>query len=61
MDKGSRKGKQSKVKVLKGEWFSFFDMKMKWQQSKLLLQVYKKEWQQLKYVDKQSTHRPSTF
>eukprot|EP00957_Ditylum_brightwellii_P192542 14659667-Ditylum_brightwellii.AAC.1 len=36
-------------------------MKMKWQQSELLFQVYNKEGQQLKYVDKQSTHRPSTF
>eukprot|EP00957_Ditylum_brightwellii_P015074 1137308-Ditylum_brightwellii.AAC.1 len=34
---------------------------MKWQQSKLLFQVYKKEGQQLKYVDKQSMHMSSTF
>eukprot|EP00957_Ditylum_brightwellii_P162278 12356116-Ditylum_brightwellii.AAC.1 len=34
---------------------------MKWWQGKLLFPIYKKEGQQLKYVDRQSTHRPSTF
>eukprot|EP00957_Ditylum_brightwellii_P156466 11907685-Ditylum_brightwellii.AAC.1 len=56
-----RKKKKSKVKVLEGELFPFLDMKMKWRQGKLLFQVHKKEGQQLKYVDSQSTHRPSAF
>eukprot|EP00957_Ditylum_brightwellii_P091315 6953387-Ditylum_brightwellii.AAC.1 len=34
---------------------------MKWESNKLLLQVYRKEEQQLKYKDQQSTHRPITF
>eukprot|EP00957_Ditylum_brightwellii_P097170 7400501-Ditylum_brightwellii.AAC.1 len=41
------------------EWSSFSkEMKKK---EKLLFQVYRKEDRQLKYVDQQSTHRPSTF
>eukprot|EP00957_Ditylum_brightwellii_P047466 3604847-Ditylum_brightwellii.AAC.2 len=43
---GTRKKKKSKVKVIKGEWFPFLDMKMKWQHRKMLFQ---------------STHRPRTF
>eukprot|EP00957_Ditylum_brightwellii_P182163 13878894-Ditylum_brightwellii.AAC.1 len=43
------------------EWFPFLDMRMKWENEKLLFRVYRKEDQQLKYVDQQSTHRPSTF
>eukprot|EP00957_Ditylum_brightwellii_P117613 8970462-Ditylum_brightwellii.AAC.1 len=58
---GKRKKKKIKVKVLKGKWFPFLDMRMKWMQGNLLFQVYKKEGQQLKYVDRQSMHRPSTF
>eukprot|EP00957_Ditylum_brightwellii_P024906 1883383-Ditylum_brightwellii.AAC.1 len=34
---------------------------MKWESNKLLFQVYRKEDQQLKYVDQQSTHKPTTF
>eukprot|EP00957_Ditylum_brightwellii_P197449 15043956-Ditylum_brightwellii.AAC.1 len=34
---------------------------MKWESNKLLFQMYSKEDQQLKYVDQQSTHRPTTF
>eukprot|EP00957_Ditylum_brightwellii_P021314 1607394-Ditylum_brightwellii.AAC.1 len=34
---------------------------MKWESNKLLFQVYRKEDQQLKYMDQQSTHRPTTF
>eukprot|EP00957_Ditylum_brightwellii_P126575 9646930-Ditylum_brightwellii.AAC.1 len=39
----------------------FLDVEMKWESNKLLFQVYKKEDQQLKYVDQQSTHRPTIF
>eukprot|EP00957_Ditylum_brightwellii_P165735 12618818-Ditylum_brightwellii.AAC.1 len=36
-DKNSKgKKKKSKVKVQEGDWFAFLDMKMKWQQSKLM-------------------------
>eukprot|EP00957_Ditylum_brightwellii_P079463 6042908-Ditylum_brightwellii.AAC.1 len=34
---------------------------MKWESNRLLFRVYRKEDQQLKYVDQQSTHRPTTF
>ena len=34
---------------------------MKWESNRLLFQVYRKEDQQLKYMDQQSTHRPTTF
>eukprot|EP00957_Ditylum_brightwellii_P046763 3548933-Ditylum_brightwellii.AAC.1 len=34
---------------------------MKWESNRLLFQVYRKEDQQFKYVDRQSTHRPTTF
>eukprot|EP00957_Ditylum_brightwellii_P086620 6590691-Ditylum_brightwellii.AAC.1 len=33
---------------------------MKWESNKFLFGVYRKEDQQLKYVDQQSTHRPTT-
>eukprot|EP00957_Ditylum_brightwellii_P142696 10872519-Ditylum_brightwellii.AAC.1 len=36
-------------------------MRMKWENKKLLFQVFRKEDQQLKYVDGQNTHRPLTF
>eukprot|EP00957_Ditylum_brightwellii_P156358 11900920-Ditylum_brightwellii.AAC.1 len=34
---------------------------MKWENNQFLFQVYIKEDQQLKYMDQQSTHRPSIF
>eukprot|EP00957_Ditylum_brightwellii_P182694 13915738-Ditylum_brightwellii.AAC.1 len=58
---GISKMTQKKVKEHTGAWFPFLDMKMKWESSKLLLRVYRKEDQQLKYIDQQSTHRPTTF
>eukprot|EP00957_Ditylum_brightwellii_P136367 10400218-Ditylum_brightwellii.AAC.1 len=52
---------RKKVKEHIDEWFLFLDMKVKWENEKLLFPVYRKEYQQLKYIDQQSTHRPSTF
>eukprot|EP00957_Ditylum_brightwellii_P161178 12272349-Ditylum_brightwellii.AAC.1 len=49
------------VKEHTGAWFPFLDMKMKWESNKLLIRMYRKEDQQLKYVDQQSTHMPTTF
>eukprot|EP00957_Ditylum_brightwellii_P210381 15364905-Ditylum_brightwellii.AAC.1 len=50
-----------KVAAQDSEWFPFLDMRMRWQRDRLEFRVYQKENQLLKYVDKQSTHHPSTF
>eukprot|EP00957_Ditylum_brightwellii_P201620 15326440-Ditylum_brightwellii.AAC.1 len=52
---------QKKVTVLNEKWRLFLDMKIIWEKAKLFLRVYCKENQQLKYVDRQSTHRLSIF
>eukprot|EP00957_Ditylum_brightwellii_P098536 7506394-Ditylum_brightwellii.AAC.1 len=41
--------------------FPSLDMRMRWQGNRLEFQVYQKENQLLKYIDKQSTHHPLTF
>eukprot|EP00957_Ditylum_brightwellii_P043680 3311237-Ditylum_brightwellii.AAC.1 len=58
---GINKETKKKIKECTNEWFLFLDMKIKWENAKLLFCVYRKEDQQLKYVYQQSTHRPSTF
>eukprot|EP00957_Ditylum_brightwellii_P163469 12445960-Ditylum_brightwellii.AAC.1 len=58
---GISKTTRKKVKGHTGKWFPFLDMKMKWERNRLLFRVYRKEDQQLKYVDQQSTHRPTIF
>eukprot|EP00957_Ditylum_brightwellii_P033012 2503019-Ditylum_brightwellii.AAC.1 len=52
---------RKKVKEHINKRFPFLNMKMKWENEKLLFQVYRKEDQQLKYMDQQSTCRHSTF
>eukprot|EP00957_Ditylum_brightwellii_P012576 950248-Ditylum_brightwellii.AAC.1 len=48
----SKMRKKSKGKAMEGEWFPFLDMKMKWQQTKLLFHVYKKEGKQSSQMTK---------
>eukprot|EP00957_Ditylum_brightwellii_P206393 15348219-Ditylum_brightwellii.AAC.1 len=46
---GLSKVTRKKVKEHIGEWFPFLDMKMEWENNRLLFRVYRKEDQQLKY------------
>eukprot|EP00957_Ditylum_brightwellii_P001013 80704-Ditylum_brightwellii.AAC.1 len=54
-------GKEEQENFLRIQWFSFLDMQMKWDRNDLLVCMYRKEGQWLKYTDRQSTHRPTTL
>ena len=42
--------------------FPFLDMKMRWTpEGELNFSVFRKSWQQLKYVGKETTHTPGTL
>eukprot|EP00957_Ditylum_brightwellii_P143992 10971797-Ditylum_brightwellii.AAC.1 len=55
--------KEKKVTVVYNSEFLFLDMQMCWdgESGEMRLLVFKKPNQALKYVDRNSTHRPATF